>query len=171
MKEKIYFKTKTFSVIERSENKSDRWYYIKKKNGVAILAIDDKKNVILVKQDRPAVKTRLLELPAGSINNLSKIELEAKRELLEETGYYADKLQKLTEIYPSPGYYSEKTYIFLATKLKYKSSNKTFKEVKNNLKVEKISVNKIMKMLENGEIKDAKTQCALLFYKKRIQLK
>ena len=74
--------------------------------------------IIMLRQFRPAINSYLYELPAGT-RNVKETPLEcAKREILEETGYRADKFYFLGEIYPVPGYSSEKISIYKADILK-----------------------------------------------------
>jgi ADP-ribose pyrophosphatase len=82
-----------------------------------MMAVDDRKWILLVRQYRLPAKANLWELPAGRLDPGEKPLQAAKRELLEETGYRARRWRKLTSFYPSPGYVSEKMTIFLATDL------------------------------------------------------
>src|SRR6266567_6831044 len=80
--------------------------------------------VVLVNQERPAVKRKTWEIPAGLIeaHERDSPQLTAARELREETGYLADNWQCLTREYPSPGFSTEAITIYLATQV-YASSN------------------------------------------------
>jgi ADP-ribose pyrophosphatase len=82
-----------------------------------MMAVDDKKRILLVRQYRLPAAKFLWELPAGKIDPGETAAQAAKRELIEETGFRAKKWKKLTEFYPSPGYVSEKMTVFLATGL------------------------------------------------------
>ena len=93
-----------------------------KKPAVGIVAITDAGKIILVEQYRPPVGCRVVELPAGLAGDIAGSEDEplleaAKRELLEETGARATKMERLTTIYPSPGFIDERIHLFLATGL------------------------------------------------------
>ena len=83
-----------------------------------VVAIDDDKNLLLVRQFRYALNKQLLELPAGKLDVIGESPLgAAKRELLEETGFKAANWLDLGAIYPSPGYCDEVIYLYVATNL------------------------------------------------------
>ena len=82
-----------------------------------MMAVDDRKRILLVRQYRLPARSYLWELPAGRLDPGETPLKAAKRELEEETGYRAKKWKKLVLFYPSPGYVGEKMTIFLATEL------------------------------------------------------
>ena len=90
-----------------------------KRPAVGIVAVTADEKVVLVEQTRPAVNARLVELPAGLAGDIAGAEHEplleaAKRELLEETGYAAEKWTELVSGYSSPGLTDELIVLFLA---------------------------------------------------------
>jgi ADP-ribose pyrophosphatase len=88
-------------------------------NGSAVMmAVDEKKRVLLVRQYRLPAGQYMWEIPAGRIDDCETAIKAAKRELIEETGVSAKKWKKLASFYPSPGYVQEKMTVFLATDLK-----------------------------------------------------
>lgn len=128
--------------------------------GVCVLPLTDKEEVIFVRQFRYPYKEVILEIPAGKRDHGKESPLECgKRELAEETGAKAAKYTNLGELYPSPGYCGEVIYMFLATGLTFGDTNPDEDEFLN---VEKIPFDKALDMVLSGEIKDSKTQCALL---------
>ena len=128
--------------------------------GVCVLPLTDKEEVIFVRQFRYPYKEVILEIPAGKRDHGEESPLECgKRELAEETGAKAAKYTNLGELYPSPGYCGEVIYMFLATSLTFGDTNPDEDEFLN---VEKIPFDKALDMVLSGEIKDSKTQCALL---------
>ena len=82
-----------------------------------MMAVDEKKRILLVRQYRLPAGMAMWELPAGRLDPGEKPLQAAKRELIEETGYRARKWRKLASFYASPGYVAEKMTIFLATDL------------------------------------------------------
>src|SRR5215469_17857600 len=82
-----------------------------------MMAMDEKKRILLVRQYRLPAEKYLWELPAGKLDPGEKPLQAAKRELIEETGYRAKTWTKLTSFYASPGYVQEKMTIYLATDL------------------------------------------------------
>ena len=163
MKDSIFFESKGFKVIKRKESSTEEWYYVERKNGVAILAVTNRQKIILVKQKRPIINKDLLEIPAGGIDANFLVK-EARRELQEETGYYPKTIKKIGEIFSSPGYYTEKTYIFFASNLVKKSQALTAIEKTNNLRVVKKSLTEALNAIKKGKITDAKTIVAILLY-------
>ena len=119
--------------------------------------VDDK--ILFVKQYRYAYASELLELPAGKRNEGESPEITALRELEEEGGVKAEAVEKMFEIYPSPGYTNEKIYIYKAINLVQTNMHLDEDEFLTSVWVEK---DKVKGMIENGEIKDAKTLIALL---------
>ncbi len=128
--------------------------------GVCVLPLTDRDEVIFVRQFRYPYKEVILEIPAGKRDHGEESPLECgKRELAEETGAKADKYTSLGELYPSPGYCGEGIYMFLATGLTFGDTNPDEDEFLN---VEKIPFDKALDMVLSDEIKDSKTQCALM---------
>lgn len=88
-------------------------------DAVAVIALDDRDRITLVRQYRHAVGERLLELPAGLCDVKGELPLEtARRELLEETGLEADSWRPVISIVPSPGFCTERVHVYLATGLR-----------------------------------------------------
>lgn len=128
--------------------------------GVCVLPLTDRDEVVFVRQFRYPYKEVILEIPAGKRDHGEESPLECgKRELAEETGAKADKYTSLGELYPSPGYCGEVIYMFLATGLTFGDTNPDEDEFLN---VEKIPFDKALDMVLSDEIKDSKTQCALM---------
>lgn len=128
--------------------------------GVCVAALDSNDNLFFVKQWRYPYSQITLELPAGKRDKQGEIPLECgKRELKEETGAVAENYTDLGCLYPSPGYVNEVIYCYLATGLTYGDMNPDEDEFLN---VIKIPFEKAVEMVMSGEIKDAKTQLAIL---------
>jgi len=120
----------------------------------AMVPMLNKNTVLLLKQYRYAAGGFIWEIPAGTLNTGESPLGCAKRELIEETGYSADKLEKLTEIVPVPGYSDERIHIFLATDLKKAVQNLDRDEMLN---VHEVKMEAALEMIAKGEIMDAKT--------------
>ena len=105
--------------------KKGPWEYVTRPGihgAVAMIALTDEKEIILIEQFRPPVDRRVIEIPAGLVGDQPGQEDEdlavaAERELLEETGYRARRLTRLMEGPPSPGMCAEIVTFFLATEL------------------------------------------------------
>lgn len=126
---------------------------------MAILAINDQGEVILVKQHRQPFKEQLLEIPAGKLEPDEEPLACAKRELLEETGFVAASWSEWGCFYPSPGFCNEKIYLFLATALTFTESAGA--DPDENIEVTALALAEAGKMIDSGIIKDGKTMIAL----------
>jgi len=134
--------------------------------GVGVIAIDNDKNVLMVKQYRKPYEEVLLEIPAGKLEPDEDIESAGLRELREETGFAAKSISLLGNSYPSPGYLTETIHIYIAKDLEFVGQELDPGEF---LEVLKIPFSKLVEMVLNNEIKDAKTQIAVLMADKFIQ--
>lgn len=128
---------------------------------VGILAISDLKEVILVEQFRYATGKKLLEIPAGTIEENESIEACVLRELEEETGYRAKRISKIVSCYTSPGYSSELLHIYLAEDL-IETTSRT--EEDEFSEVVKMDLDNALELVKSNRIIDAKTLLALLHY-------
>ena len=131
--------------------------------GACVLCVRDGK-VALVRQFRYAYGEELLEIPAGKLERGEDPLLAARRELEEETGLRTEKLNYLFTLYPSPGYSDEKIYVYEAL-----NAEKTCQHLDEDefLSVVYMSVEEALEKIGNGEIKDAKTIAALLYYQNK----
>ena len=129
--------------------------------GVAVLALDEKGNVPLVRQFRYPIQRLLLELPAGKLDHGDEEDaLEgAKRELSEETGLEADKWTYLGSMLVSPGFCDERLHMYLAQDLKV---NKQHLDEDEFLNVEMYHFDELVKQVMDGTITDAKTVATTL---------
>ena len=135
--------------------------------GVAIVALNAKHEICLVHQFRHAAGGRLWELPAGKIDNDEDPALTAKRELNEEVGIQANRWQHLGQTISSPGVFTEIVQLFLATDLQDGLQNLEAEEV---LDVHWFSLEKIMSMIQAGEIYDAKTLVGLFYLQQPLHV-
>ena len=126
--------------------------------GSAVLCVKDGK-ILLVKQFRYPYKEEVWEIPAGKINDGETPEQTAIRELEEEAGLIATKIEKMFDIYPTPAYTTEIIRIYHALEVKKGKVNLDQDEV---LSAHWFTKGQIKQMIANGEICDAKTLIALL---------
>jgi len=133
--------------------------------GVAVLALDDKDQVVMVRQWRYPVGQALLEIPAGKLERGEDPRACGLRELREETGFVPRSFEPLGKIYPSPGYSDEILYLYLARGLRYEGENPDEDEF---LCVERMPFNELERVIASGEITDAKTITAA--YRTRLRL-
>ncbi len=154
--------------VELPDKKYSKREIIEHPGSVSILPITADNCVILVRQYRKAVERALLELPAGKIELNEEPGETARRELKEETGFSANKIEYLLEFYTSPGFTNEKVYIFLATQL---TGGSTEFDDGEFIETEKIHIDDLMKMVDRGEILDSKTIIGIQFAKKILDKK
>lgn len=130
-----------------------------------ILPVFDDDTIALVKQYRhPAVKY-LLELPAGTLNDRERPEVGAARELEEELGLVAGRMEKLSEFFISPGFLSEKMWLYLATDLQETQQRLEDDEA---IEIVRLPIDRALQMITENEIEDAKTIIGLLLAAPRL---
>lgn len=154
---KLIYEGKIFDVlitkISEANVTYDREIVIHNGSAVVVPMFDDG-TIALVKQYRHAAGKYTLELPAGSIEKGETSEECAIRELKEEVGVKAGRLEKLTEFFVSPGFLTEKMFVYIATRLEHIGQNLEHDEL---LEVKRFRLPEILRMIIEGEIEDAKT--------------
>ncbi|MCI0410225.1 MAG: NUDIX hydrolase [Acidobacteria bacterium] len=125
----------------------------------AVVPVDSSSNVLLIRQYRHATDGFLLEVPAGKLDPGESAEACAAREVQEETGFRAGRLEPLGWIWTTPGFTDEKIWLFLAKELSPASQDLQADEV---LSVERLPLDQAVSMALRGEITDAKSICAIL---------
>jgi ADP-ribose pyrophosphatase len=124
---------------------------IRHPGGACALPVHDDGNIILIRQYRHAAGGIIWELPAGRINDNEEPESCARRELKEETGFEAGKMEKIGEFFSTPGKHDP--------------------EDDEYIEIEKLPYATALHMVYSGEIKDSKTMIALLLAKDRFSKK
>ncbi len=128
---------------------------------VAVVAIDEGDNLLLVKQFRKPVEQELLEIPAGGIDPGEDPVAAVRREMREETGYLPRKVERLGGFYATPGYGTEYLYLYLATDL---VPSPLEAEDTEGIELTKVSPGQILSLINSGRICDAKSIAGLLIY-------
>ena len=128
-------------------------------NSVGVVALDERDNVILVRQYRHAVGKILLEIPAGGMEAGESPLDSALRELEEESGYTAGCIEQIGGVYAAPGYSTEFLHIFLATDLKAGPSRNDEDEY---IEVTPVPLQNVMQLIQSGELCDGKSIIGLL---------
>lgn len=135
--------------------------YILHPGAAVVIPVLDTGEILLVEQYRHAVKQVFLELPAGKKDKDEDPLMTAHRELEEETGYKADKIEYLTMIHPVIGYADEVIYVYRATGLvpgPQKLDPGEFLELK------KFTSDELKEKVKRGEITDVKTLIGLFWH-------
>jgi len=110
--------------------------------------------IALVRQFRISINKEIVELPAGKLEENEDPESCARRELLEEVGYIANKMELISEYYTAVGYSTEKMYIYMATDPEVSQAQP---EAGEDLEIIHFSLADVKKMLDQGEFEDSKT--------------
>ena len=123
---------------------------------VGVVPIEDGK-IVLVRQYRPALEMEMLEIPAGKLDvEGEEPEKAAHRELIEEAGLDASKLEELCSFYNSAGFSDEKTVIYLATEMtRVEKMAASIEE--QYMTTERVPLEDVYEMIDSGYITDAKT--------------
>lgn len=126
--------------------------------GAAVVAIDEQRQVCLLRQFRHAANGWVWELPAGKIDNREPPLQTAQRELEEEAGALASHWESLGDVLSSPGVFTEVVHLFLATGLRIVESKTEAHEV---LEVHWKPLDAVLRMAVSGELRDCKSLVAI----------
>ncbi|HEX8709391.1 MAG TPA: NUDIX hydrolase [Pyrinomonadaceae bacterium] len=135
--------------------------------GAGVVAVFDDGTVALVRQYRHPTLRYLLELPAGRLAPPERPEECAARELEEEIGVRAGRMEQLAEFFTTPGFCEEKLWVFLATELEEATQQLEEDEV---VEIVRVSFARAFEMITDGEIEDAKTIIGLMLAAPRLGL-
>jgi len=165
MTNEILFQSKLYRIEKtwqtgRSGKQLER-HVIVHPGAVGILPILDDGRVVLLRQYRVAVDDYLIELPAGTLEPDEEPIVSAQRELIEETGYTAGKIEPQITFYSSPGILREQLHLFVATEL---TPGETALEDGEDIELHISTWAEIRDMIARGEITDAKTLIGLQHY-------
>ena len=130
---------------------------IKHPGAALIIPFLSANRIIMLRQLRPVINSYIYELPAGTLGKNEPPLACARREIIEETGYSAGRLEFLGSIYPVPGYSTEKIFIYKAEGLKKKDRIVEEDEV---IEVRVFKKAAIKRLFKSGKIVDAKTIAA-----------
>ena len=130
-----------------------------------IVPVHDDGTVVFVRQYRHPAVRYLLEVPAGTLGEGERPDDGAARELQEELGLVAGRLEKLSEFFVSPGFLEEKMWVFLATDLSEGTQRLDEDEV---LDIVRKPIVEALEMITSGEIQDAKTIIGLMLAAPRV---
>ena len=162
------FEGRVFNVTVDTVSEGEHTYkreVVHHTGSAVIIPVHDDSTVVLVRQYRHPAVRYLLEAPAGTLAQGERPEVGAARELQEELGLTASRLEKLAEFFVSPGFLEEKMWVFLAT---------DFSEGKQNLDDDefldlvRLPIAEALEMITSGEIQDAKTIIALMLAAPRV---
>lgn len=155
--------------IELPNGKTAFREYVKHPGGICVVPIGSDNEIYLVRQYRYPYSEEILEIPAGKRDSANEDPLEGgKRELKEELGLSAENYLFLGEFYPTPGYTDEVIYMYAAWGL---TEGENCPDEDEFVEKVKIPLELLAEKILNGEIKDGKTQAAVLKVKALIEQK
>jgi ADP-ribose pyrophosphatase len=149
----------------REGEKTYRREVVRHAGGACAVARFDDGTVALVRQYRHPAGRHVLELPAGKLEAGESPELCARRELEEEVGVVPGRVEPLADFYTTPGFCSERLWVFLATDLREAETRHEDDEI---IEVVRVPLARALSMIRDGEIEDAKTIIGLLLAAQRF---
>lgn len=158
----IIYQGRVFDVSKDTVREGDNKYVreiVHHKGSAVIVPVFADQTVALVRQYRHPADKYLYEIPAGTLEDDERPERGALRELEEEIGVRAEKIEKLTEFWVSPGFLTEKMYLFLALELSETEQNLDDDEA---IEIERFSFAEAFEMIRENMIEDAKTMVGLI---------
>lgn len=164
LNEKTAYKGKRITIKEMTFDTGEQEIYrehILAGDAVAIIAITDDNDLIMIQEPRTPVERVVLDIPAGKLENGENPEEAAKRELEEETGYRAKYVKRLRDVYPSVGYSNEKLTICLAKNLEISKPHLDFDE---DIEVVKIPLKEAKELLDCNKLKTLSSVLGLMHY-------
>ncbi len=130
--------------------------------GAVAMLVEHEGKFLLVEQYRHPARAKLLEIPAGTLEEGETPEQTARRELMEEAGIEPLKLRKLITFYVAPGYTSELIHLFYVDEFR---KGKLEGDEDEHIRVVWMDKEEAYRRIEEGSITDAKTIIALLYYR------
>jgi ADP-ribose pyrophosphatase len=167
-KSREVYKCRIFRVTEDEATDAKTGFTIKRSivrhgGSAVMMAVDDRKRILLVRQFRLPSDRYLWELPAGTVDPGEKPLQTARRELVEETGYKARKWTKLASFFVSPGYVAERMTIYLATGLTAGQATPMDDE---RIEARWFTSRELDGMIRTGKVEDAKTIVGFLMWRR-----
>jgi ADP-ribose pyrophosphatase len=133
---------------------------------VVVMPVFADGRVLLVRQYRHSVGCYLWELVAGRIEPGEAPLAAARRELLEETGYTARRFRKLLDLFPTPGFVSERFVLYAAEDL---SPGKARPDRDERITWRLFRVNELLRWIRAGRLRDAKSVAGILYYTRFVK--
>jgi ADP-ribose pyrophosphatase len=161
--------------VERADGRRARRDVAVHPGAVAIVAVDPEGRVLLVRQYRHPAGRVLLEIPAGTLDRdpdsgaTEDPDLAARRELEEETGYRAQRWERLTDFWTAPGFATERIFLYLATDLVPAGPDRLHPDEDEALELVRLPWPEAIAAAERGEVNDAKSLVGILWLARRME--
>ncbi len=173
LNERVLFKSKLFTVkeldMEFEGGKKGTYEIIEKFDSCGIIPITNKGTLLLIREYVAGLDRYVVDFPGGKIEESTTLEEVAQKELQEELGYKAGKLDKLATFTLSPGYLTQRSTVFIAREL---TKSKLDGDEPEELEAVEYSLRELFEMIENGTITEARTIASIYlvdtFLKKNV---
>jgi ADP-ribose pyrophosphatase len=141
---------------------------------ISVLAVDDDRRLLLVRQWRVPAERAMLEIPAGTLDVHDGVtedpDVAARRELEEETGHRAATWRKLAAFWTAPGFASELMHLYLATGIAgAEGDDRLTPDEDERLELRHVPIDEAVAMVEDGTISDAKTILGVLWLDRLVR--
>ena len=168
--EKVIFKTKLFTIkdinLEFDDGSQDTFQIMEKKDTAIMVPVDADGNVIFIKEYFTALDEYQYDLPGGRIDEGHDPLSTANKELQEEIGYKAGRLEKLITVSISPGYQTQMSHIFIAQDL---VESKLEGDEKEKLEIMRWPLDNFEELVDNGTISESRAIVALFLAKRFLK--
>jgi ADP-ribose pyrophosphatase len=160
--------------VERADGRRARRDIAVHPGAVAIVAVDPEGRVLLVRQYRHPAGRVLLEIPAGTLDRdpdsgvTEDPDVAARRELEEETGYRAQRWERLTDFWTAPGFATERMFLYLATDLVPAGPDRLDPDEDEALELVRLPWPEAVAAAARGEVNDAKSLVGILWLARRM---
>lgn len=165
LKQRLFYKGRKFDFevnrLRLPNNAEGEWECIRHPGGALAVPVTAEGKLILLRQYRFAVQGRLLEFPAGTVEPNEDPFKTIQREIEEETGYHANKWQKLGQFFLAPGYSDEIIYAFLAQDLELLDQPPT-QDIDEDIETILFTPQELEQAILDGEPVDAKSISSFL---------
>ncbi|MBR5649770.1 NUDIX hydrolase [Pseudobutyrivibrio sp.] len=150
--------------MQLPNGKTEKWDFVSHRMGAAcVLAVKPNGKILMVRQYRNAIDRETLEVPAGKRDSVEEdTKICAERELEEETGYRAGKLEKLLSLKSTVAFCDEFIDVYLATELE--KVGEQHLDESEEIDIEEWDLKDLMDMCYRGELQDSKTVAAIMAY-------
>src|SRR5215208_1653810 len=164
----VVFGGRLISVVRDTVREGEQTYLrevVRHPGGAAVVPFFEEGSVAFVVQYRHPAREYVLELPAGKLDPGERPAETAAREMEEELGVVAGRMEQLSEFYTTPGFCAERLWVFLATDLRETARRHEEDEI---IEVVRMPFARALSLVADGEIDDAKTIIGLLLAAGRL---
>lgn len=152
--------------IQTEDGRISQREVVKHPGAVCVVAVNEEKKIVFVKQFRKAIEDYLIEIPAGKLEKNEDPKDAVIRELNEETGYEVKKIDFVTKFFTSPGFADEIIHLYFA---EISNKGNTNFDEGENIEIIEMSLDEALKGVSEGLISDSKTITGILLYQNMLR--